>query len=230
MKQYNLLPNYMLEKSKLTLKRVFVTGILFLLPTMITIFLIIFAFNFLDAYIARPLGGSILYILQLITNLEFLKNNAKILTPLIGFPVAILITIIVGYLAVTFFGRRLLHWVEKHLLGRFPIVSLIYPHAKKLTATFLDKDKKAEFKAVVAVEYPRHGVYSIGFVTSEGLKDVRKSSGKELLTVFMPSSPTPFTGYTIQVSKDEVIYLNMSVDDAIRFCVSGGILTPTDEK
>jgi len=216
----------MSEKRKLTLRKVFVTGILFLLPAMITVFLVIFTYDLLDSYIAGPLGIAVLYILHSLTDAEFLKMNEKVLTPLIGFPMAIIIIIIVGYLTATFFGRRLLHWVEKHVLGRFPIVSAIYPHAKKLTVTFLDKDKKAEFKAVVALEYPRQGIYSIGFVTSDGLEDVRKASGKELLTVFMPSSPTPFTGYTIQIAKQEAIYLNMSVDAAIRFSVSGGILTP----
>jgi len=209
-------------------QRVFVTGIIFLLPTLITIFLIVFFVGVLDKYFADPLGSSILQVLIWITDLQLLRDYAAILKPLIGFPVAIIIVILVGYLMATFLGRRILHWFEKYLLAKFPIVSFIYPHAKKLIDTFLNKDHKAEFKAVVSVEYPRKGIWSIGFITSEGLSYVKKASGKDLVTVFIPSSPTPFTGYTIMVCRDELISVNMSVDDAIRFVVSGGILTPKE--
>ncbi|MFH0887840.1 MAG: DUF502 domain-containing protein [Planctomycetota bacterium] len=209
----------------MNLKRIFITGIILLLPTLITIVILTIAIQFLNGYIAQPLGGLALSILNLVTDLSILKEHAALFRALIGFPIALLIVIFVGYLA-TMLGRWIFIGVEKYLLLRIPVVSLIYPYAKQLIDTFLNKDKKREFKSVVAVEYPRKGIYSIGFVTSEGLKDVNTSLGKQTVTIFMPSSPTPFTGWTIMVPKEDIININMTVDDAIRFVVSGGILTP----
>jgi uncharacterized membrane protein len=209
----------------MNLKRIFATGVILLLPTLITIVILTIAVQFLNSYIAQPLGGMVLSILSLITDLSILKEHAAIFRAIIGFPLALLIVIFVGYFA-TILGRWLFVGIEKYLLMRIPIVSLIYPYAKQLIDTFLNKDKKKDFKAVVAVEYPRKGIYAIGFITSDGIKDLQASSGKEIVTVFMPSSPTPFTGWTIMAPKEEIISLTMSVDDAIRFLVSGGILTP----
>lgn len=211
----------------MNLKRIFITGIILLLPTLITIVILTIAIQFLNGYIAQPLGGLALTILSLITDLSILKDHAAFFRALIGFPIALLIVIFVGYLA-TMLGRWIFVGVEKYLLLRIPIVSLIYPYAKKLIDTFLDKDKRKEFKAVVAMEYPRKGIYSIGFVTSEGLKDLNTSLGKQFVNIFVPSSPAPFTGWTIMVPKEEVIHMNMTIDDAIRFMVSGGILTPNE--
>lgn len=209
-------------------KRIFMTGVILLLPTLITIFIISLALKFLNIYIAQPLGGVVLAILNLIIDLPVLKEHVALFSALIGFLMALLIVIFVGYLALIL-GRWIFVGVEKYLLLRIPVVSLIYPYAKQLIDTFLNKDKKAEFKAVVAVEYPRKGIYSIGFVTSEGLKDLKTASGKEFISIFVPSSPAPFTGWTIMVPKEEIINMNMTVDDAIRFVVSGGILTPPQQ-
>jgi uncharacterized membrane protein len=211
----------------MNIKRIFITGVIFLLPTLITIFVISLALKFLNIYFAQPLGAIILSILHLATGLSILKEQADLFRAIIGFPVALGIIILVGYLAVTFLGQRILAGIEKYLLQKFPVVSFIYPYAKQFIDTFWKKDKQTEFKSVVAVEYPRKGIYSIGFITSEGIKEVNNASGKELVTVFVPNSPTPFTGFTILFPKEEVISLNMTVDEAIRFVVSGGILTPS---
>lgn len=213
----------------MNLKRIFITGIILLLPTLITILVLTIAIQFLNGYIAQPLGGMALSILNLITDLSILKEHAAFFRALIGFPMALLIIIFVGYLA-TILGKWVFGAIEKHLLLRIPIVSFIYPHAKQFIDTFLNKDKKAEFRSVVVVEYPRKGIYSIGFVTSEGIPEVRNALGKELITVFVPTSPAPFTGFTMMFPKEDVILLNMTIDEAIRFVVSGGILTPPTQQ
>jgi uncharacterized membrane protein len=210
------------------LKRVFVTGLILLLPTLITVFLLLLAFRFLNNNIAQPLGGFVLSILHLITGLSILKESSVVLKPLIGFPVALIIIMLVGYFAATILGRRLFSATEKFLFSKFPIVSFIYPYAKQFVNTFLNKEKKTEFKAVVAVQYPRLGIYCIGFLTSEGIREVKNNVQKELVAVFIPSSPTPFTGYTLMFPREETIPLKMTIDEAIRFVVSGGILTPPD--
>lgn len=213
----------------MNIKRIFITGFILLLPMMITIFVIHLAFRFINYNFAQPLGALILSILHLITGFSLLKEELPLLRGLIGFPLVLIIIIFIGYLS-TLLGRRVFTAVEKYLLLKIPIVSLIYPYAKQLIDTFLDKEKRTEFKAVVALQYPRQGIYAVGFVTSDGLKDVKSASGKQLITVFIPSSPTPFTGYTMMVPKEEIINLNMTVDEAIRFVVSGGILTPDGER
>ncbi|MFH1230661.1 MAG: DUF502 domain-containing protein [Planctomycetota bacterium] len=212
----------------MNIKRIFITGIIFLLPTLITIFLLLLAFRFLSNTIAQPLGALVLTIAHLITGISF-TEYASWLNPLIGFPLSLVIIFLVGYITASFVGRRLFSAAEKYLLQKIPIVSSIYPYAKQFVDMFLKQEKKAEFKAVVSLQYPRQGLYAIGFVTSEGLKDIKTASGKDIITVFVPSSPTPFTGYTVLVPKEETIPLNMTVDDAIRFVVSGGILTPPQQ-
>jgi len=79
---------------------------------------------------------------------------------------------------------------------------------------------------VVAVEYPRKGIWSIGLATNPGMRTLHESTGEDLLTVFIPSSPTPVTGYTITVGRDKIIDLPMSIDEALRFTISGGVIQP----
>ena len=87
-----------------------------------------------------------------------------------------------------------------------------------------------EFSRVVAVEYPRKGIWSLGLVTGPGMRTVHEQLGGDLLTVFIPSSPTPVTGYTITVRRNEVIDLPMSIDDAFRFTISGGVIMPINQQ
>ena len=81
----------------------------------------------------------------------------------------------------------------------------------------------------MAIQYPRKGIYSIGFVTSEGLKDVTNETGVEMVSIFIPSSPTPITGYTILVPREEVLHLNMTADEALRFTISAGVILPPSQ-
>ena len=112
---------------------------------------------------------------------------------------------------------------------RTPVVKRIYPYVKQVT-DFLLSERKLEFSRVVAVEYPRKGVWSLGLVTGPGLRTLTHSVRSDLLTVFIPSSPTPVTGYTITVRQDEVIDLPISIDDALRFTVSGGVIVPVGQE
>ncbi len=131
---------------------------------------------------------------------------------------------LIGRLVASFVGRSVWKVLESALF-RVPVIKQIYPHIKQVT-DFILTERPFEFSNVVAVEYPRKGVWSLGFVTGTGLERVSKTLGKELITVFIPSSPTPFTGYTILVQRDEVIDLPMTVDETLRFTISGGVLTP----
>jgi uncharacterized membrane protein len=106
----------------------------------------------------------------------------------------------------------------------------IYPYVKQVTEFFVgDRDEKFQFSRVVAVEYPRKGLWSVGLVTGETLRNIQDKAERDCMTVFIPSSPTPFTGYVITVPKEETIDLPITIDETFRFCVSGGVIVPENQ-
>jgi uncharacterized membrane protein len=108
---------------------------------------------------------------------------------------------------------------------RFPIIRFIYPFIRQVT-DFIFSERRVSFRTVVAVEYPRKGCWSIGFTTGKGLEAIEKRAGRELMSVFIPSSPTPMTGYVIFVSIEDAIVLDLTVDEAFRLVISGGVIKP----
>ncbi|MBN1513955.1 MAG: DUF502 domain-containing protein [Phycisphaerae bacterium] len=142
----------------------------------------------------------------------------------IGFVIAIILVYFLGYFLASFIGRTTWRIVEGLIL-RLPLVRTIYPNIKQVT-DFLFTDRQFEFSGVVAVQYPRHGVWSLGLLTGSPMKHIQDRETREMLTVFIPSSPTPVTGYTITVAKEDVVLLDVSIDDALRFTISGGVIKP----
>ena len=205
----------------------FVRGLIILLPTIITIFLLLVAFRFINSNIAQPLGAFIIYIINL-TPKEVSKD--PVWASLVGFPVTIIIIYLVGYFTASFLGKKLFKGIEVWIMTRFPIIKEVYPYARQFIDTFISIEKKTEFKSVVAVEFPHPGIYATGFVTADGLKDLRDHTGQKIITVFVPTSPAPFTGFTLFVPEDKVIPLNMTIDEAIRIVMSGGVLTPPSQQ
>jgi len=111
-----------------------------------------------------------------------------------------------------------------------PVMRRVYPYVKQVTNFILPPEEQAQrFSGVVAVEYPRKGVWSLGFVTGEGLRSVVERLGSEFLTVMVPTSPTPVTGWVITVPKADTIALDMTVEEALRFIVSAGVIAPDGE-
>jgi uncharacterized membrane protein len=144
-----------------------------------------------------------------------------------GFILAVIGVCFLGAFLASVVGRSLWRLFEKAVVNT-PLISRVYPHIKQITDMVLKKKDKSEFNHVVAIQYPRLGVWSIALVTGTGLRKLSTSVSKDFLTVFIPSSPTPFTGYVIMTPKDEVIELDMTVEEALRFTVSGGVITPKD--
>jgi uncharacterized membrane protein len=115
---------------------------------------------------------------------------------------------------------------EKFIMN-MPFLRRVYPYVKQVTDFLFTQDgQKKLFSRVVAVEYPRKGIWSIGFVTGSGLGEVAGNVKKEFITVLIPTAPTPFTGFIIMVPKKLTIELNMTIEEAFRFIVSGGVITP----
>lgn len=139
------------------------------------------------------------------------------------------LVVLLGFLARNFFGRKfvgLLEW----FVTRVPVIRSIYPHAKQLVEFFFSDNKTIEFDTVAVIEYPRRDLWSIAFVTGSGLKSVQEATGKRMVTVYVPSSPAPMTGYCMIMPADEVIQVDVTVEDAMKFVISGGVLAPKEEQ
>lgn len=152
--------------------------------------------------------------------LAFVKYKLHML----GFLIAIILVYFMGFFLASFLGRTSWRAAER-LLYRIPLIRAIYPNVKQVT-DFLLTERSVGFSGVVAVQYPRKGIWSVGLSTGKPMKQVQKRVASDLVTVFIPSSPTPVTGYVIQVPQEDVIELNMTIDEGLRFTISAGVIKP----
>jgi uncharacterized membrane protein len=143
---------------------------------------------------------------------------------LVGFLIAIIVVYFVGLFLASFIGRTTLRLVER-TVSRMPLVGAIYPNIKQVT-DFLFSESKLEFSGVVAVPYPRKGIWSVGLLTGRPMEAIKNQANEDLVTVFIPSSPAPVTGYTITVARAELLLLDISIDEALRFIISAGVVKP----
>lgn len=273
-------------------KRLFLKGLAALLPTLVTIALLLWAFNWVNEHIASPITGWIITLLpdpeevpgffqktfktdadrdalkygqkiekfhpetgvQLTVEWQQIQHPAtdhpdsQISGParkrraealwhiafakwrlnVVGFMIAIAVVYIVGYFISGLLGRTIWRIVESMVL-RIPLIRSLYPNVKQVT-DFLFGNQHIDFGGVVAVEYPRRGIWSVGLLTGPAMKTIEESaSGSDLVTIFIPSSPTPVTGYTITVPRADVIELALTFDEALRFTISGGVIKPPSE-
>jgi uncharacterized membrane protein len=141
-----------------------------------------------------------------------------------GLLVAIMLIYLAGLLLGNYLGRRFYARVER-LISQIPGFKQVYPHVKQVVDLIMG-DRKVAFRRVVMVQYPRRGLWTLGLVTSDSLSIIHEATGRPCLVVFIPSTPTPFTGFAITVPSDEVIEVPMSIDEAIRFFITGGTLVP----
>ncbi len=211
-------------------KRFFIRGLTVVLPTLLTLMIILYVIGFINEYIGQYIVIGLAYSLSPLLDAP---PGELVLTMQrwfwwVGLLLAIAGIYIIGRLVASWLGRKVWRTVEGWLLG-MPIIKQIYPSVKQVT-DFLLAERKMEFSRVVAVQYPRKGVWSVGLVTAPGMRSLHCELGGDLVTVFVPSSPTPFTGYTITVRRDEVVDLPMSIDEALRFTISGGVIMPPVEK
>jgi uncharacterized membrane protein len=123
-------------------------------------------------------------------------------------------------------GRGIWEYIER-LMANIPLLKQIYPYIKQMTDFFFKQEEtKKIFSRVVAVEYPRKGIWSVGYVTGSGIKKFAEGQNREFVTVLIPTAPTPFGGFLIFVPKEEVVDLDMSIEEALRFIISAGVITP----
>jgi uncharacterized membrane protein len=145
-----------------------------------------------------------------------------------GLLVAVSLIYLSGTLVGGFLGRRVYGAIER-LISKVPGFKQVYPYVKQLVDLVLG-DKPMAFSRVVLVEFPRKGSWVMGFVTSGGLRTVAEHFGGNSITVFVPTTPTPFTGFTINVGPHELLDLPISIDEAIRYVITGGVLIPASQQ
>ncbi len=226
-------------------KRFFIRGLAAVLPTVLTLGIIVWVFSKIHQYAGRYINVAVYWIVDQIwiysaspktfDDKVALERHISNFHDMwfgyfwwVGFFLAIVGIYILGRFFASFLGRGTWRVVEKTFF-RFPVVKQVYPYIKQIT-DFLLSERRMEFSRVVAVEYPRKGIWSVGLVTAQGMKILQAKHSGELLTVFVPSSPTPFTGYTITVSRDEIVDLPISIDEALRFVISGGVIMPQSQQ
>ena len=208
----------------------FFRGLAVLLPTILTIWIFVFGYTFIQENISRHIADGLNWLLVFIAPEAFVEKLdwkwMSIALSAAGFLVALFIVFMVGALLASVVGRTLWRMVEKFIMNT-PFLRQVYPYVKQITDFFLTREEKEKmFSRVVAVEYPRKGIWSVGFVTGAGIEKVVDNVRKEFLTILIPTSPTPFTGFVIMVPKKQTIDLDMTIEEALRFTVSGGVITP----
>lgn len=137
---------------------------------------------------------------------------------------AVLLIVLVGLLARNYFGKRIIQWVDSALL-RVPLLNKIYSATKQVNDAFSSSNKTA-FRTVVLVEFPKEGVYSIGFVTNEPDPEVQAKLQGKIVCVFVPATPNPTSGFLLMVPEEKVLKLEMSVADGIKYIISLGSILP----
>lgn len=192
------------------LKKWFFAGLLVIVPAAFTIYVLQLIFVSLDKILGKTINATI-------------HHYTGITIPGIGLLILVLLVLIVGALASFATAKIIRHF--ENLFLRLPLVNKIYAPVKQISG-FLFGKRKTAFKKVVLVEYPKKEVYSIGFITNEEASIMDEKVGKKLINVFVSSSPSPVTGFTIFVPEEELIHLPISVEEAMRLVVSGGMLNP----
>ncbi len=249
-------------------KRFFLRGLVVLLPSILTLWIVVKAYQFVDSAIAEPINRGVRLSIAEASNYwsplrekfdpsetqlsaALANAGAKAVSPdalriklrydnilewwnshwymnLIGLMVAIIAVYTAGRLLGGLLGRGLYRRIER-LITSLPIFKQVYPYVKQIVDFLFSDDKQVKFSRVVMIEYPRKGIWSIGFHTGNAMKSINDQTG-ESVTVFVPSSPTPFTGYAVNVPREDVIELPISVEEAVRFVVSCGVLIPMNQK
>jgi len=187
------------------LKGKFVTGLFVVIPVGITIFILKFLFNFADGILGSWLD-------ELIS--MALHHDSHV--PGLGMITGALVIYLTGVLATNVLGTQFLRWGDE-LLSRIPLVKSIYSSSKQLTTVF--KDGKNSYRKAVFVEWPRKGVRAIGFVTAE-----IERNGEQFIVVYLPTMPNPTSGFALFFREDEVMDSGMTVEEAVKFVVSGGMV------
>ena len=144
--------------------------------------------------------------------------------PGFGIALALLVLLLTGVLVKHLLGEQIVEGVER-LVRKIPVIGPVYGGAKTFSETVLT-DKGTSFKQVVMVEFPRKGIFSVGFITSHDLEELQAKTAQDVICVFVPTTPNPTTGFLIAVHRREVMFMDTTVDDAFKMIFTLGVITP----
>ena len=215
----------------------FLRGLATLLPTIVTIWIFLWGYKFIQENISVHINRGIVRLIM------FLQGEHQYLTKedmvrfwvdgwgsIAGFLIALVVVCIVGVVLTSVVGKALWRMIEKFIMNT-PFLRQVYPYVKQITDFLLtQEEQKKLFSRVVAVEYPRKGMWSVGYVTGSGIRKIVEGKDKEFVTILIPTAPTPLSGFVIMVPKEETIDLDMSIEEALRFIISAGVISPQNNK
>ena len=194
------------------IRRYFVTGLLIWVPLAIT------------AWVLSLIVGTLDQSLRLLPSAFHPRNTLGIDIPGAGVVLTLLIIFVTGVLAANFIGQRLVVWWEK-LLARIPVVNSIYNSVKQVSDTLFSSSGNA-FRKALLVQYPRQGSWTIAFLTGQPGGDVVNHLAGDYVSVYVPTTPNPTSGFFLMMPKADVIELDMSVDEALKYIISMGVVAP----
>jgi uncharacterized membrane protein len=200
---------------KTKLQRCFLAGLVAVVPISLTVLVVRWTITLMDQLLLR-----------FIPERYWPEELIGFALPGIGLLATFLLILLVGMLVTNYFGRSLLHLSER-MVGRIPLVKGVFGLFKQVADTLLSADRQG-FRKVVLIEYPRRGLWSVGFVTGVSQGEVQRITEQRMINVFMPTTPNPTSGYYILVPEKEARELKMTVDEAFKLIISGGMVSPPE--
>jgi uncharacterized membrane protein len=199
-----------IKKSLLIrIRNYFLAGAVFLIPIAFTLYLTLFVIKVSSKILPKEINPN---------------HYLPIDIPGIEIFITFLLITFIGWVSLSFLGKKIIELID-NLLKKIPILRTIYSAIGQMTESFAGSDDKS--KSVVLIEYPRKGIWAVGFATKENKGIISKKIGKEIINVFIPTTPNPTSGFLLMVPKDELIYLDISFEQASKFIVSAGTSDPT---
>jgi uncharacterized membrane protein len=206
-----------MSKIKQNIRRTFLTGLFVFIPIGVTIIILVWLFRFLDNLLAP------------IVKFVMLKTiGIAKPVPGLGFLIGIVLVFAIGIIATNYFGKKLIK-LGDYIVAKIPVVNNIYSGSKQIVESFTIQKEKA-FRETVLIEYPRKGIYTVGLVTFEVKGMLKNVNPQKLVHVFIPSTPSPVNGFLYLVPADQIIHLDMSTEEAIKYIVSLGMVIPNNKK
>ena len=197
------------------LRRWFLAGLLVTGPIVVTGYIVWLVVDIIDSQVVRLLPAH-------------LDPHQYLDVPGLGLIIAVVAVMLIGAATTGFIGRALIRMGES-IVNSLPVVRSVYGAIKQIMETVMATQSDA-FREVVLIEYPRRGIWAIGFVTSPTKGEVQNMSSENLINVFVPTTPNPTSGFLLFFPRDEAITLDMGVEEAVKMVISGGIVTPDDPR
>ena len=190
------------------LRNYFLAGIITLIPIFITVYLTFLVIDVFSRIVPDAINPN-KYLPFRIPGLEIL--------------IAVLITVFIGFVSLSYFGKKILILGEQ-LLQKVPVLRSVYSGATQFTKSFQSAEDGSSNKKVVLIEFPRSGSWAVGFATNENSKQISSKINDTLVNVFIPTTPNPTSGFLVLIPKKDIIYLNMNFEDAMKFIISVGAI------